>query len=162
MSVTFTANTNKKSVSVKTVCICAQMSPVFFDVFEGRSDDWDALASDTDPDCFMCKAKGWYMEEQSQDASVNFSNANAILVLKAMGLPPQDESDLWGQLPIAEARRGIIRARNVTNHELRESTAEGRVFSTGMDRAGLMERVDAVSEVIEASAREGGKTISWG
>ena len=162
MSVTFTATTNKKPITVKTVCFCAQMPPVFVDVFEGRSDDWDALANDADPDCFMCESKGWRMEEQSQAASVNFANVNAILVLKAMGRPPKSESDLWGELSIATARRGIIRARNITNHELRKPIDEPGLFIAGLDRAGLMARVDAVSEVIEASAREGGKTISWG
>ena len=91
--------------------------------------------------------------------SVNFANVAAIAVLEAMALG----SHWGGECTIAEARRGVIRARNTKIDGLTfKGHAFGRVVSGGLDLDGLNRRIDDFSKMVEIGAKSGAKSIYWG
>lgn len=43
----------------------------------------------------------------------NFAEANAAGIIRLLGLPCEDPRDLYGEVPVADLRQRILRARNV-------------------------------------------------
>lgn len=99
--------------------------------------------------------------------TMNLNNANGAALLDAMGLL-NGARELWGECTIAEARRGIIRARNRSLAQWARAASNSKppgrvhVFSPAFDDEDLAERIDRFAELVEANAKAGATVIRWG
>jgi hypothetical protein len=110
------------------------------------------------------------------DLYLNLCNVNAAALLSVLGLDPNDPC---GAVEIPVARRAIIKA-NATDRLDRftrpDETVYGepregddgvvtlrplRIFSQGLDRNALQERLDRFSKLVEAAAVKGATHIQW-
>src|SRR5579863_7869326 len=93
--------------------------------------------------------------------NLNFGNAYALLGL--LGLDP-GENYLHGEVPMPEARRGVIRARATFERKAGNFTREGsdtkrpgkvRVIQGSLDEDGLARRLDAFERFLNVVADMG-------
>lgn len=162
MSVTFAAMTCASFALRKEACLCTQMSDHFGAFVRGERVDWEALRPDANPECAMCSGTG--VEEMRVDLrpQVNFSNGNAKIILRALGLASGREDDLIGDCSIVEMRRGIILAKNTTHPDvLRTSVEEKNFVSKGYTRDDLMHAIARLEEVVQLGENRGATRITW-
>lgn len=91
---------------------------------------------------------------------LNFNSANGAALLDAMGFGGRL---LEGECSIAEARRGVIRARNrrsITAYT-RVAVNERRCFSPEFTEEDLAERIDRFSRFVESNAAAGATVVRW-
>lgn len=157
MSVTFIADTGEARYIVIEPCLCAQMSPVWGSVYEGDSDDFDALAEHADPDCVGCHGYGVEPVLWEQRPSMNVANMNACALTAALGLPEGQ-----GECTIHDARRAVIRARNtdISAHAFK-TEQHSRAYVIGLDLDRLGERIDEFAKMVEEGAEKGAKRVLW-
>lgn len=99
--------------------------------------------------------------------TLNLNNANGAALLDAMGLL-KDARYLDGECTIAEARRGVIRARNRSLAQWARAASNSKppgrvhVFSPAFDEEDLEERIDRFSKLVETNATAGATVIRWG
>jgi hypothetical protein len=102
------------------------------------------------------------------ERDLNFSNANASLLLAGLGF---DVSDLWGELEPASILAAVERLKTALKQgrgsEFTRSYAEDHApgkahfFSMGLGEDGLLDRAKRLAE-LAAEARDAGFTISYG
>lgn len=178
MSVTFTSNASVEVSHKDAPCLCAQMAESFCETFEGRwSDEARAdLANSANPNCPFCKGSGVEKVEHSEAPYLNLANDNARLVLEALGL----DTELWGELSIAKARRAVMRGRSrsdLTPFTREDGVVYGRpradddgvvqlrpvrVRSMGVDEDRMASYIERFADFVERSASLGATTITWG
>lgn len=159
MSVSFIVDVIAPRRVVTEPCLCAQMSPLFGPTFRGESDDWGSLAEHADPLCGSCKGMGVERVEHDDRPQVNFANANACIVARALDI---DLDGGIGSMSVATLRRGLVRARNVaTPAELRAGSEAARVVVRGYSRADLDAALDRLDGLVAAAQRLGATRIRW-
>ena len=161
MSVTFYVESERASVSKREPCLCAQMSPAFSGLFEGWRDDWDALRVDANPECLRCNGSG--IEEVSVDLrpQVNFSNDNAVIIMRAMGWEA-DHQNLCGECDLATLRRGVMRARSSSGPDvLRERVEAHRYIGHGYTRADLLDALARLEAIAQRGQAIGATKVTW-
>lgn len=100
------------------------------------------------------------------DIGMNLANGNAVILLEALGIPPNPYG-LIGQLTIPEARRALIRARNVDTsglaREPRDTKPPGkvRVISAGCDASQLARYLTRFEDLVFHAERAGCEHIEW-
>lgn len=94
---------------------------------------------------------------------LNLCNANARALLDAMDLASDDDG-FGGEVDIATARRGIIRARNrrTLSSFTRPGVDEPRCFEPAFTDDDLLHRLARFEAFVEESARRGATRITWG
>lgn len=107
---------------------------------------------------------------------LNWSNGNARLVLSMLGF---SGDDLYGEAPIADCRRAVMRARSrkAEQYTREEEIVHGaprtnedgtvelkpvRMHSFGIDAEGILHRVNAFAQFVEVAAKLGATHIHWG
>lgn len=161
MSVSFYAMTAEPYAEKREPCLCAQMSEHFGAFVRGERTDWEALEPDASQNCQRCDGTGVEVVPVDLRPQVNFSNGNAQIVLKALGLPHR-ETELCGECDLATLKRGIIRARNVEHPEVLREHTEGRAFvGYGYTREDLMRAIDDLDQVVQIGEQRGATQITW-
>jgi hypothetical protein len=159
MSISFIVDADVPRVSVDEPCLCAQMAPVFGELFRGESTDWDGLRGYADPHCKQCGGTGVERIERDERPQVNFANENAYIVAQALGL---DLDGGIGRMELATLRRGLIRARNVAvPAELRADELTERAIVRGYSRGDLDAALTRLQELVSAAQRLGATHILW-
>jgi len=117
--------------------------------------------------------------QRSTLPELNLSNANAALVLDAIG-EPFDYCGTWEVHQLPHVQRSITRAVNgtaylrerpaVDTRVMRQEAQRGnivtltrgpRIIDAGMDQGGVRERLTRLGEVVRV-AREAGFKVTWG
>lgn len=164
MSVSFIVDIKVERVEVVEPCLCAQMSPLFGELLHDTgaprpNAEWAPLCLDADPGCHTCEGTG--IERVSGDArpQVNFCNANAAIIARAMGL---ELNEGYGAAELAVFRRGFIRARNTKQPDtLRESETGDRSYVAGYTRDELLEAVMRLEVLVLRAAALGATRLLW-
>lgn len=181
MSITFGSNATGYDTTTKLEpCLCAQMASCFGDVLHGDvvTDAQRAeLASQAHPDCYSCKGTGLEEVETSDTPTVNFANTNAMDLFRAMG---RVCPDCYGEMSLADARRGIMRALNRSDlsaftreaeiafgapRDEEDGTVELkpiRMMSRGSSVADVQRRIADFQAFVEEAASRGATMINWG
>ena len=169
MSITFDSDA-RATVSIRSEhCLCAQDAERW-----GSGAHPKDLENAADPNCSFCGGTGVETREVSDAPSLNYANANGIALLRALRLP----ADYSGELPLAEARRAVIRARSgsfeafARPEDVRygKPRREGNVvearplrsFDAGLSADEVASRVEAFATFVEACAARGATKICWG
>lgn len=182
MTIDFSSNLPRCRRTEKSPCSCAQMADVFCPLLRGEVTEYTAeiranLRSAADPGCWICKGVGLHDEipEPPAGEKLYLTTDTGLRLLALLGLPAEPS----GECTIAEARRGLLRARAVTldtfvRAEKRDygkpcrdddGTIELRPIrfqSKGMDEAGLLDRVNQFEAFIQTVAKQGAQAILWG
>ena len=159
MSVSFIVDVQIARELANEPCLCAQMSPAFSAIFLGESDDWQALRADADPNCPTCDGTGVERVERDMRPQENFANGNAAIVAGAMGL---DLNDGYGECELASFRRGLIRARNVSQpDELRAAEEGPRIYAPGYTAADLSRALGRLEGLVAQAIALGATRILW-
>jgi hypothetical protein len=175
MSITFTSNVKDETVtSSEEACLCAQMSELWSASLtqEGVRED---LAAEANPKCPLCKGTGVESVPTSDAPSINWANANAHAVMGVLGFT----MDYYGDMPITEARRALLRGRNRSDLSAYTRPVERiygqpranedgsvelrplRMHTFGLDTEDLASRVEQFASFVEESERRGATQISW-
>jgi hypothetical protein len=181
MSTSFTNDLPRAEKAMESApCLCAQMVEAFSRMFHGednaeiRSD----LAREARGDCPSCHGTG--VEEvpaeiYDRTLSLNFATGNALPLLGALGLPREP----YGECTIAEAKRALLRASNVSLESYTRATEihygapceqdDGtielkpvRLHIKGLSVQDLARRVAEFAAFVRASAEAGASKILWG
>ncbi len=97
---------------------------------------------------------------------MNLANGNAAALAAALGITAPNDPYL-GSLTLPEARRALLRARNVdTTPHLREASDTKRpgcvrVIVQGLDAERMANYLDRFERLIEAAAAAGADRIEW-
>jgi hypothetical protein len=176
MGITFSTNLPPPEGTVEVPCLCAQMGDGFIlmmrgqDSIEVRAD----LAKQADPRCMSCGGTGVENTPVESPHHLDLCLDNARRLLAALGLA-QD----FGQCPVADARRALVRARNMNLGNLvraEETTYGGprvqedgtvamrpiRSHSAGLSVEGLVERIDRFESFVRSAVAAGATEIHWG
>ncbi len=100
------------------------------------------------------------------DVGMNLANGNAVILLTALGVEPNPYG-LIGQLTIPEARRALIRARNVDTSGLARVPSDTkppgkvRIIAAGCDASQLERYLVRFEDLIFHAERAGCETIEW-
>ena len=113
---------------------------------------------------------------------LNLANGNALAFLGLLGVNVADESDMYGELTLAEVRRAIMVARATFERKAAGFTRDEesvygkprdngdgtiemrplRVHSAGLDTDRLARYLDRLAALTEALAEKGATHITWG
>jgi hypothetical protein len=113
---------------------------------------------------------------------LNLANDNARAFLGLLGVTVSDESDLFGEMSLAEVRRAVMVARATFNRKAAGFTREEasiygkprdngdgtvemrplRVHTAGLSMDRLARYIDRLADLTEALAEKGATHISWG
>ena len=108
--------------------------------------------------------------EDTDENGFNLANGNARLFLEFM-LPYMDHIELYGQVPISDARRAVIKARATFDRHVDDYTREAsdtklpgkiRVIEAGVDRDYFARRMEGFAELVERLAKAGATHVTWG
>jgi hypothetical protein len=177
MSITFTSDATAETITVKTeACLCAQGAESWTTDLTGASSEVLAdLRAHADPACYLCKGTGVETREDSDKPYVNWANGNAYRMLEVLGLLVDD----WGEIPLAAARRAVIRATSRSDVSAFARTEERfygkprlaedgtvelrplRVFAKGLLVDDIQERITQFAEFVQESEKRGATKISW-
>jgi hypothetical protein len=110
MSVTFATELPGPPGTDDSPCLCAQMTTGFASMMRGHDtpEVRASLATGADPACPSC-GSGVERVPRGDPLRLNLANDNALRLLALLGLPMAPA----GECTIAEARRALLRARNV-------------------------------------------------
>lgn len=159
MSISFIVDVSTPRQEHVEPCLCAQMAPTWCDIFRGECDDWASLAAHAAPDCAQCRGSGVERCDRDGRPQENFANANARLVAGAMGL---DLADGYGVVELAAFRRGLIRARNVSQpDEPRAPKAGPRLHVAGYSADDLSRALGRLERLAGEAQRLGATRILW-
>lgn len=159
MSISFIVDVQIPRKSIDEPCLCAQMSPVFGALMRRESDDWQALRADADPGCVACGGTGVERVERDERPQANFANANAELIAAAMAL---DLDGGIGACELAVFRRGLLRARNVSQpDELRAAEEGPRYYAPGYSADDLSRALGRLEGLVEQAIALGATRILW-
>lgn len=132
------------------------------------------LATSANPSCPLCQGKGIEHVEDDNLPMFNVSNEMAKVLLALFHLEGMD-----GSMSLAEARRGIMRARSksdISEYVVPEDRVYGkpvvredgtvelrplRMLSFGVSSDRILDRLQAFINFVEESAHLGATTISW-
>jgi hypothetical protein len=134
----------------------------------------DELREHASLECPFCHGTGVDLEPVSDRPVINWCNANAVAMLRVLGLPDQ----LYGSMSIPMARRAVIRARSrvdLTGFIRAEQVVYGRpqqhgavvefrpvwglIF--GLSAEQIAERIEAFACFVEDSVAKGATEVSW-
>lgn len=161
MSVSFFSNCLATQIFNDEPCLCSQMAP-----------GWPRCSSQqirehASPHCPCCGGTGFEKVPYDDGPTMNLGNANARLMLTALGLEYQDY-----RCTIHEARRAVIRANNLplahlVRHAERVMGTCGdaivaRVFSPEFTEQDLRDRIDRFAAMVEAASSRNASLILWG
>lgn len=179
MSITFTSNaTEFDTFTDESPCLCVQGADSFIAAMDGDlSDPVRAdLKANAEPTCHICKGSGIEVNELDDRPSLNLSNANARVILRTLGIAPDD----CGDLPIADARRALMRARSrgdLSPFARPEEAVHGRpraredgsielrplrLWGAALDADGIQDRIERFARLVEESASRKATLIMWG
>jgi hypothetical protein len=179
MSVNFHSNvTNPTTTEASSPCLCAQMAESFCGAMDG--DLSDAVRADlranANPTCPICHGTGVEVREESDAPTLNLASGNARLLLEALGLA---HPDLWGDLPVPEARRAIMLARSRsdltpftrelevtygaprTNEDGSVELRPLRSFGREVDVERMTSYIERFAAFVETSVSRGATIITW-
>lgn len=117
---------------------------------------------------YAADGNGKYFGTEDSDGiiqpSVNFNNGNASAILLSMGLLGME--DLYGELEIlpfqAKLASAIRQVRKLTGGAIiRPEEVDGNFVSFGLDREGLLRRLESLEAFVLEAAAIGAKMISW-
>lgn len=190
MSVTFGCDVRRRAAAHLEPCLCAQSIHGYGDaILEYRACFASGLApaaelvadlrAHADPSCRQCRGSGVELVPGEDEADFNLANENARALLAALGVGSGAVDDLIGELALPEARRAIMRARNVRLDHLtrpaRVTAGWPRVLEDGTvvlqtTRASspeftvddLLDRVDRFAALVDEAGRRGATRIVWG
>lgn len=160
MSISFIVDVSVPREERVEPCLCAQFAPAWCALFRGESDDWASLAEHAVAHCAQCAGTG--VERTSRDGrpQENFANDNARIVAQAMGL---DLCDGCGSVELAVFRRGLIRARNVSQPDELRAPERGTRFSVaGYSSEDLSRALGRLERLVSEAQRLGATRIVWG
>jgi hypothetical protein len=174
VSITFSSNAAFNQGSRKTACLCAQGAPSWSYPCDNINSIRDELREYARPHCPFCNGTGIDVEVISDRPTINWCNANAVIMLEVLGLP----TEFHGVVSIHQARRAVIRARGrgslsrfargdqVIHGQPRDDGAAVelrpvRTFIGGLSEEQIIERIQAFASFVEASAARGATAISW-
>lgn len=163
MSVTFSSDAYDQGLPVMEPCLCTQMDPSFSQWFR-YGVDAEAAKFAASPECWTCKGSGVEGYVRSALPELNFANENAEALINAMGI----KQDYYhGSMTLAQARRGIVRARN-TKFSVPERPAWEGVFGGAriipggeITRESVLDHVNRFADFVEKVAKLGAKKIVW-
>jgi hypothetical protein len=175
MSLDFSTDLRAPRETVESPCLCAQMCEAWGRMYHGgASDEIRAeLAREADSGCPHCRGTGIEMVPVESPHSLN-TNLYGYSMLRALGLPAEQS----GECTIAEARRGLLRARNTDLGHLveEEETTYGRPcadengaiqlrplrsHTRGLSLEDLDRRLNDFSAFVEGAAEAGATQIFW-
>lgn len=126
-------------------------------------------------DCKECQGKG-YVFFKEFSGSINFSNANAGILLSMMGY--KDEHLYSNSVPISEFKRRLIYAKNInaekferTDHIEYGSPREMgnvvqlkpiRLMSMGLSAEEIRYRISRLEDFVKQAEQHSAKEIYWG
>lgn len=102
------------------------------------------------------------------EAYLNMANGNAVAFLEFLGITPNQEDGLYGEITVPEARRAIMRARALFERRVDNFTREtftssdGRFIESGIDREYFKRRLDSFEKFLNAVVEKGATAIYWG
>jgi hypothetical protein len=131
------------------------------------------LAQQADPTCLRCSGTGVELVPVESPHKLDLNMGNGPALLAALGWSGQ-----YGECPIADARRALLRARNTDlSHLVRaDETAYGaprvqddgtvamrpvRCHSRGLTLDGLLERIARFESFVQNAAAAGATEIRW-
>lgn len=167
MSVTFTSDLPDKGLPTREPCLCTQMHVKFSQWVQYGAGEAREMERAADSECHVCKGTGVELTTLTTTPELNLSNVNAEALLAAMGIEAQGSYGLVGEMSIAQARRGVIRARNRRSLEPFVPRADwtsafgARVIAPVHTTEHVEEHVDRFSKFVELSAELGAKKIRW-
>jgi hypothetical protein len=111
MTITFATDLPPPQRTESSPCLCAQMTTGFVSMMRGHDGPGVQanLAAGADRACPSCQGSGVERVPRENPLSLNLANDNAHRLLSLLGLPVAPT----GECTIAEARRAVLRARNV-------------------------------------------------
>jgi hypothetical protein len=120
--------------------------------------------------------------EDDDPRALQCNLGNAVALFRLLGLPLEDGAAApYGEVPIADARRAVIRARarfareapnlvrpSYTEYGPPRTCDDGivelrplRMYVGGLDEEGIAYRLDAFAQFVEAIAERGATHIAW-
>lgn len=159
MSVTFRPEVEAVRVVVEEPCLCAQFAPSFSGFLDGKPLDRRDLESHSDADCGRCHGTGVEPSARDTVLSVNYSNDNARILLKALGL---SANVLCGSCPVATMRAATMLALD-TSHPvvIRAAVTSGRVSCGSFTGDDLVRALGELLEVLDVAEEIGAESIEW-
>jgi len=184
MSVTFGCREERPGEYVRVVCLCAQEADRWGAAFrDPRLLDDPAvqaeLRGEADPECEHCEGSGVELEQPPDPAWFNVCNETARALFGALGVPSGGALGMLGELPLPEARRALIRARNrpLAPFLRAPSIVRGgpvfrgdglialsplRSVDDGLSEEDLRHWLDRFGQLVEEAARRGAGSVCWG
>ncbi len=176
MSITFMTNLPGPRGTEDAPCLCAQMTAGFASMMRGLDTPAvrASLATGADPACPSCRGAGLERVPRENPICLNLANHNAFRLLALLGLPVAPA----GECTIAEARRAILRARNVkvssyvredevvhgAPREREDGAVELRPIRTwirGLSVEGLAGYVERLDVMVRNGGEAGATKIVW-
>ena len=163
MSVTFSSDLPDQGLPVMEPCLCTQMDESFSQWVQYGPGEPSVMRAAAAQGCYTCKGTGIEGYERSALPELNLANANAEALLNAMGI----KQDYYhGEMSVAEARRGVVRARN-TRIPVPPKPAWSQVFGGPrliggeITEESILERVNRFENFLNAVSELGAKKITW-
>lgn len=164
MSVTFTAaDLADEGLPTLEPCLCTQMHESFGDWVRHGAGDPETMKAAASSDCWTCKGSGIEAMVLSTVPQLNFANLNAAALIRAMGI----EQDYYhGEMTVAQARRGILRARNTkfqmaTQPDWKQVFGGARIIGGELTRESVLDHVNRFAAFVDTVAKLGAKRIRW-
>lgn len=164
MSVTFESDLPDEGLPTLEPCLCTQMDERFSQWFQYGPGEASVMKSAADPHCTTCRGTGVEGYAMATTPQLNFSNLNAEALLEVMGFKPS----YAGEMTVAQARRGVMRARSRKSLESFVPTADwAKVFGStryivpDQTAEHVQERIERFARFVEVSAELGAKKIRW-
>lgn len=169
MSVTFKSDLPDEGLPTREPCLCTQMSAKFSQWVQYGAGEAHEMERAADLKCYVCGGAGVELTTLTTTPELNLSNVNAEALLAVMGIEPQGSYGLVGEMSIAQARRGVMRARSRRSLEPFVPKAlpdwanvfSARVVVPVHTAEHVSERIDRFAKFVELSAELGAKKIRW-
>lgn len=150
-----------------SVTFCSDIRP------EYTTRDFPCQCEGKYADCYDCHGTGIETVRETKEEYPNFCNENAAAILRSTGFYTEE---LFGEAPIAEFRRGLLRALNSGRLESRETEAfQGkakaingeihrgpRVVSFGLSEDDLRYRLERLLAFVMREQAKGATIVTWG
>lgn len=165
MSVTFESDLPDEGLPTLEPCLCTQMDERFSQWFQYGAGEPSVMKRAADEHCTTCRGTGVEAYAMATTPQLNFSNLNAEALLRTLGVK---QPSYAGEMTVAEARRGVMRARARKSLEPFVPTADWaavfggpRYIVPGQTAEHVRERVERFAKFVELSAELGAKKIRW-
>lgn len=165
MSVTITAVTTVTDVDTYGLqCCCGEESPVTYptraEAETARPTSYDEQVMQIGCTSDYCEPQSVYVKELGDlPPQINMANANARVILGALGIAAEDT--LCGSMAAAGMADRFADARTLANaFPGRPTTTDGNLVECGLSPAYVTDRLDQIEPIIEwAAARD--REVCW-